>query len=464
MSIKNRELTEESSPIRARRKRSEPKLYISFLPEGRGGPKEDKGSVPLEVEVESHIEERTDCEPGLYRIEKKRSGEFSGEVLFYSKDDVSNFEPSSAIGEFADDRQEHSETDIRRIVATTVSATLEARERRDRATMGQPDPMETFRQMRALLKEEREEMQHQMAGASGQQQDPLAMFERVVELHKKLQPDAPEPEDALTAKDRAHLMLVKETGIIPEFMKSMREMLRAPENAVEPKSMVEKAVDYLATWTPYVAPVVGPVIGGKVAELLSRVDTTAIAQRMSGPKAQTPTVGAPGATPPSVHQASVNSNAASAQSQQFQEQPQQPSAEDLLAMEAFDVVVNEMRLYDEEPDDTALNEPHIQVAADALQKLPPHLLQQIVAAPSAFLVANLSQLHPSWADVADLANATGFVNQLKLEVTQRLEAPAPTNPSAHVSAETDLAGSAGASPAAITPSVNGTKPAATVGS
>lgn len=74
------------SPRNSRRNRGEPKFFISYLPEGKGGPREDKGSVPLEVEVEAHIEERTDCEPGLYRIEKKRSGEFSGDVMFYTKE------------------------------------------------------------------------------------------------------------------------------------------------------------------------------------------------------------------------------------------------------------------------------------------------------------------------------------------------------------------------------------------
>lgn len=89
-----------------RRKRGEPKLFISFLPDGKGGAKEEKGSVPLDVDVESHIEERTDCEPGLYRIEKKRGGEFSGEVLFYTKEDVSRLRsvaPSIVPETFDDD-------------------------------------------------------------------------------------------------------------------------------------------------------------------------------------------------------------------------------------------------------------------------------------------------------------------------------------------------------------------------
>lgn len=467
MAITNRDETEQSPRRRPKRSRGEPKLYISFLPEGRGGPREDKGSVPLEIDVEAHIEERTDCEPGLYRIEKKRSGEFSGEVLFYSKDDVSDFEAPAAIGGFADDagRPESSEADVRRIVAATVSATLEARERRER---GQLEPMEQFRQMRELLKEEREEMQRQLASSSGQQQDPLAMFERVIELHKKLQPEASEPEDALTAKDRAQLMLVKESGIIPEFMRSMREMLRAPEQATEPKGFVEKALDYVTGWTPYIGPVLAPVLGGKVAELLSRVDVNVIAQRMAGQHAsQVPAGPPPGAVPPSAQQpetaASVSPSSASGTQAQS---PPQPTAEDLVTMEAFDVVVREMRLYDEEPDDAALNAAHLRIAADALQKLPSPLLQQIVAVPAALLVVNLSQLHPAWADVAELIHAAGFISDLKLKVVQRLEekpAVGSSVDSGYVSDGPDEAAAVTEVPA-VAPNANGAKPAASVGS
>lgn len=94
--IKHQESTEAepesapgSTPARHRRERGEPKLFISYLPDGKGGPREEKGSVPLEVDVEAHIEERTDCEPGIYRIEKKRGGGFTGEVMFYTKEPLS---------------------------------------------------------------------------------------------------------------------------------------------------------------------------------------------------------------------------------------------------------------------------------------------------------------------------------------------------------------------------------------
>ncbi len=83
---KHRESGDEAPERVARPSRGETKLFISFLPEGKVGPREDKGSVPADVDVESHIEERSDCDPGVYRIEKRRGGEFSKETWHYTKD------------------------------------------------------------------------------------------------------------------------------------------------------------------------------------------------------------------------------------------------------------------------------------------------------------------------------------------------------------------------------------------
>jgi hypothetical protein len=263
---------------RARRLRAEPKLYISFLPEGRGGRREEKGSIPLEVDVEAHIEERSDCEPGDYRIEKKRSGEFSGEVLFYQKaapnvspetgDDL-DFEEAVEAGQAISSSGE---------IARVVNAVLDSRERRQSA---QPDPMEQFRQMRELLKEEREEMQRQLQEQSSKQQphDTFTDFERFLDLQKKLAPEA--PRDELSPEDRAQLVLVQKSGLIPEFMKSMREMLRAPEAAAEPEGILPTLIDFAKEALPYVGPTLGPMLGQKLNELMAQVDVNALALKIN---------------------------------------------------------------------------------------------------------------------------------------------------------------------------------------
>lgn len=266
---------------RPRRTRAEPKLYITFLPEGKGGPREEKGSVPLEVGFEDHIEERSDCEPGLYRIEKKRSGEFSGEVMFYTKEEPDerntvddaggrdHFEGFEAAGAPSAD------------IARAVNAALDAHDRRQRN--GQPDPMEQFRQMRELLKEEREEMERRFQEQAAKQQprDSLSDFERFIELQKKLAPEQTS-RDELSPDDRAQLMLVQKSGLIPEFMKSMREMLRAPEAAAEPEGLGPSLLQFAKELLPHVGPSIGPVLGQKLNELLSRVDVGSLAQKING--------------------------------------------------------------------------------------------------------------------------------------------------------------------------------------
>jgi hypothetical protein len=286
---------------RRKRERADPKLYISFLPEGKGGPRDDKGSVPLEVDFEDHIEERSDCEPGLYRVEKKRSGEFSGDVKFYTKeepderapiddaDEPDNVEAFAAAGASSAD------------IARAVSAALDARDRR---ATGQPDPMEQFRQMRELLKEEREEMQRQLQDQASKQQprDSLSDFERFLELQKRLTAEQA-PRDDLSPDDRAQLMLVQKSGLIPEFMKSMREMLRAPEAASDPEGIVPSLLDFAKQALPYVGPTVGPILGQKLNELMSHVDVNALAQKLNNTPSAAASTGAQSVPPTDVRMA-----------------------------------------------------------------------------------------------------------------------------------------------------------------
>lgn len=393
MSSEVPEEEDRSTERQPKRHRSDPKFYISFMPDGRGGPREDKGSVPLDIEVEAHIEERTDCLPGLYRIEKKRGGEFSGEVLFYEKVDIDS---AAAIGDFDDDGGSDGAPDIRKLVASTVAATLDAKDRRERP----PDPMEQFRQMRELLKEEREEMQRQLQQQSGGSPDPLAMFERFVELQKKLQPQPVKNADPeMSAKDRAQLMLVKESGLIPEFMRSMKDLLRAPEEAVEPKGFLEQALDFLNGWTPHLAPVLAPALGRKISEVVSRVNTEAIADRIN--------------THPGIVAASsqpvqpVNTPSESVE-------PSQSSIEADLH-EAMQVVVDCITLDTDDSD----GEEHRQCAFNAVQSF---LEKNPMAQPavtamfsqaSGALVLQLASAKPEWAYVAKLGNASRFISDLK---------------------------------------------------
>ncbi len=295
------ELGPDERPQRARRKPTQPKLHIAFMPEGRGGPREDKGSVPLEVDVEAHIEERTDCEPGLYRIEKKRSGEFSGEVLWYTKEDY----PESTInlGQREEDEERGFQLDaeppptgtdpasIARLVASTVRAELDARERRERATQGQPSAMDILRETRQQLREERE-----------------AVRAEIQSMLPKENPAAREPE--LTDKQRLELAVIKETGAISQIFGTLREAMGTVERVDEPRSLTDKLLDFAGQYVlpivgPYVGPVVGPVLAQKAASFVGAVDPNALAQQIQQPQqtqesAAQPAAAAPHSLPPQV--------------------------------------------------------------------------------------------------------------------------------------------------------------------
>jgi hypothetical protein len=167
----------ESTPRRTRpaRRSAGRKHYIQFLPESADSEPEFKIELPEHVDPERFIDKQEDFEAGRYRIALRDDGKFTRESWTYRKDDeLSNefavVQPNEDDSEDAEDIDAAASNgatlftpqDIAKLVAATVNTTIDARERAQRAAQGQPDPMETFRQMRELLKEEREEMRREM--------------------------------------------------------------------------------------------------------------------------------------------------------------------------------------------------------------------------------------------------------------------------------------------------------------
>jgi hypothetical protein len=155
--------TGERSRVRSRKPKAE-EFYIFFCPEGKTGPRVKKGSLPLDIDFEEHIEERTDLEPGLYRIEKRKGGEFPKEVCYYTKDEL--LEPIASPrdderGE-TDEPEDFEETEglsasqIVKLVASTVNATLDARERNRRAEKSEPSALDIAREIEELAEKRAE--------------------------------------------------------------------------------------------------------------------------------------------------------------------------------------------------------------------------------------------------------------------------------------------------------------------
>jgi hypothetical protein len=255
-------------PRRSARKPGAEEYHIYFLPEGKGGERVRKGSVPLDIDPFDHIEERTDLPAGLYRVEKRRGGEFAKDVCHYTK------EGGAASGmQGRDDEDEElpleylpaqnaTDEDARlaKLVASTVQAVLDARDRRERAAQGQPDPMEQFRQMRLMLKEEREEMSRQMRDLLPQQNS------------------APARTPEMDPETQATVYFVKQTGALKEMLRATREVITTPEKIDEPQGWADRILDFAKEFVPYIGPVAGPLIGQRLISLLGKVDDATLMQ------------------------------------------------------------------------------------------------------------------------------------------------------------------------------------------
>lgn len=394
---------------RVRRARSEPKLYICFLPEGKGGPRVDKGSVPIESDVEQHIEERSDCEPGLYRIEKKRSGEFSGDVLFYTKEDavsrrvpLEREEEYDAI-DFAPPDAGTSLTpaeDLARLVAASVNHALESRERKARAESKDPSALDLLREVEAMADRRVE-------------QERARREEIRAEISAMLPPPAqPSTGEALLDdRTRLELAVVRETGLLPQIFREMKGLMNTADRADQPQSWIEKAWDFAKDSLPYVGPAVGPAIGAKLAALLNRVNDDALANAVNSRLAEKRIAEqqAQSALPP----ASQNSSPSQPESAGNEDPPL--SLELVVGYIKDDIVANR------EPADSGESESTVDVVVRFLAEQPQFIqpMGELLAKTNAELVAFLS--HATATNLSVLSNAEKFVDGLRTGVQSRLQ-------------------------------------------
>jgi hypothetical protein len=126
-------------------------------------------SLPVHVDVRKFV--KRNYGGGDYLIKNRIGGKFKGERELHIE-----FAPDENLTDDANDDLDADEFEpimpdaaptldpqqLAKIVAATVNATMDAHDRSQRASQGTPDPMDTFRQMRELLKEEREEMRREM--------------------------------------------------------------------------------------------------------------------------------------------------------------------------------------------------------------------------------------------------------------------------------------------------------------
>lgn len=112
--------------------------------------------------------------------------------------------------------------------------------------------------------------------------------------------------------------------------------------------------------------------------------------------------------------------------------PQPPTPEEMAALE---VVVVELRGFNDDEDREQLEE-RVGRAVVAMQALPLPAVMQILPAPTAFLLGHLSTLKPEWADLANMSDAIGFLNELKEALMAMVMAGTFAQPQPATAAET----------------------------
>lgn len=402
LSQRNAEPTPSERPPRAKRKAVQPKLYINFLPNGkRSTPAEfeDKGSVPLEVDVELHIEERTDCEPGLYRIERKRSGEFSGEVLFYPKEDFQGGAPLGfdSPGKERDEEQTAASTSddtrLAQMVAGAVNAALDARDRRERATQGQPSTIDMVRELDELAERradrERQrsaEIRQEIAAmlpkeSPSQQQNQFGVFSAMLGDALKLV-DQVAPIREATQEDR---------GVMREILDTARDAINSPNTG----------------------PAIGTLVRGAAQRLVQRPAAPTAPHNGHAPQATSkpsPTIAA----------------TAPAREAPAPESTEHEGAEDRLQIVTEDLSVD---MVEDRPVAAAVRDIE-SLIEDEPERLP--AIQALIAAPVEQLRSVLAQNVPNSAEVLAAPHGLEWLAALQIEVARRLNLTQPfVDPSAN---------------------------------
>jgi hypothetical protein len=398
-------------PHRAARKPAAAEYYIYFLPEGKQGPRVKKGSLPLDVEFEEHIDERTDLEPGLYRIERRKGGEFPKDICHYTKEDYLSDEPtpdgraeSAVLSDDGDDSEVEQgpagnsldAASIAKLVAASVNAAMDARDRRERAAAGQPDPLDQFRQMRELLKEERREMRDEMRA-----------------MTPKENPAPREPE--LSDRQRLELAVIKETGAIKAIFQDLKAAIGTAEQVDKPEGLTDKIFGLLREAVPFVAPYVAPVIGPAVGEALSNaLNRQGLAQQASGPQQAS---SAPTSQPPVADVRSAPSMPPQQSPPPITTQMQAPGAdaEGPMTLELFVLNLKTDLQENNDPDDAVTDA--VKLITEQPQLLP--TLEGLMIKPNDEVLALLSQA--TGTQLGQLANAHDYLDGLREGLRERMK-------------------------------------------
>jgi hypothetical protein len=414
-------------PRKSTRKPGPDKYYIYLEPEGEGE-REFVTALPVNKDPELFIDRSEDCAPGsVFRIARQRSNGTLVSAYRYTKEEMPettiNLDPPEETDEVEFDEEESGATDpktLAKLVAATVNATLEARERRERAAQQQPSALELMREMEEMAerkaereRQHREQIRAEIAAAMSQQNPANAR---------------PQLDEETTA----NLFFLKHTGALKEMFRGVRELIASPEQATQPQSWGEWLKDLAREAAPYVMPIAAPAIGGVISKVAAKVNPDVLAQRINEQQAAQPhgmyPNGAPppnGMHPPAEMQAPAPQMIAAPQPAETAESAEPES--DRLTFETLCENIKEDVLAGKSPKESV--EDVVRFCAENSGDIPGIL--QLMAQPNQALIGLLSQVTNT--NLTIIAGADKFATGLKEGVRKRLApvqvqaAPVPTN-------------------------------------
>ncbi len=255
----------------------------------------------------------------------------------------------------------------------------------------------------------------QMQPAPVREKSMLDQMRELMQFNSELQAhvtqNAPAPKSELSDKERLELAMVKQLDVVPEMFRTMREALGTAARIDEPRGWTDRLFELARDFVPHVAPVIAPIVGGKIISLLSNVDEAAlaqaanaqIAQAQAAPVAQTPT------TQPQTPQPAPVANSAP---------PVEPQNADTEEPFSFDTVIGNIKadiIAGVEPEECVGDVIRLRIEQPALVPF----VDALLGKTNDELISILHQA--TGADLSGLANANEYLDGLRAGVRARLQ-------------------------------------------
>ena len=225
-------------------------------------------------------------------------------------------------------------------------------------------------------------------------------------MPKESAPQVTAPD--LSDEQRLQIAFLNETGALPKMFKELREVLGTVDRVDEPETWLDWGKDLIREFIPHVAPIVAPVVGGRLISLLSKFDDAALMQAAGGGQPTQAAEVSPDAPPPG---APMPPTQAAQQPPSGEEEATQVTFESVLTGLITDL--QESNEPDEGIDDI--------VKLITLQPAYLPVISKMILQPNAQLVEMLCKA--SGVDLTHLLNTDEYIDALRDGLKKRIRLP-----------------------------------------